>query len=412
MIPRRELMVLGAAVLAGVAIRLLYAIATGGDALAGDEIEYDVEGRFFADGKLFWSTTPSGVPHETIVKAPGYVVWVGVLYALSGSSPGFVMGVQAVVAGAASIALVWWLGRRLFGPVTGLIAAWIFAIYPYAWLFEVALLSESLAVPLTILTVIAFLEREPTPARAAGVGALMGVGMLVRPSALFLFGAIAAAWIIAAGWKRGTLMTALTVAVAALVVVPWTIRNAVVTDGGFVPVSAQDAALYGVFNDLSANDPHLPYAWRPINPRDAPLFGRTDLSELEWRRQLISNARGYIRDHPESVPKAFYWNGLTRLWDVRRPEHILAEAEPTGRPRSWSRIAMWMWWPLLGLALFALWRQRRRPALVVPLLLAALGASVVYTSDAETRYRAPLQPLVVVLAASVLAPLAARRAAP
>ena len=50
---------------------------------------------------------------------------------------------------------------------------------------------------------------------------------------------------------------------------------------------------------------------------------------------------------------------------------------------------------------------RRRPQLLVPILALALSASVVFASDAVTRYRAPLEPLIVVLAcsgASVLLP--------
>lgn len=46
----RELGLLCLAVGLGVAVRLTFVVATKGHVLAGDEIEYDIQGRFFADG--------------------------------------------------------------------------------------------------------------------------------------------------------------------------------------------------------------------------------------------------------------------------------------------------------------------------------------------------------------------------
>ena len=53
---------------------------------------------------------------------------------------------------------------------------------------------------------------------------------------------------------------------------------------------------------------------------------------------------------------------------------------------------------LLPLALIGLWRARRRHALVLGVLAIALGASIVFTVDAGTRYRATLEPLIAILA--------------
>ncbi len=69
------------------------------------------------------------------------------------------------------------------------------------------------------------------------------------------------------------------------------------------------------------------------------------------------------------------------------------------------------YWPLLVLALLGLalaWRQGRR-RLVLAVAALALATSIVYTTDAGTRYRAPLEPLIVVLATA--AAVSARREA-
>jgi hypothetical protein len=123
---------------------------------------------------------------------------------------------------------------------------------------------------------------------------------------------------------------------------------------------------------------------------------------------LRNRATDYIGAHPDSVPKAFFWNGLSRFWDVRRPARILAEAGPTGRSRTLTAIGIAMHYVLLPLALAGLWIMRRRRGLVLPLVTMALAASLVFTADATSRYRAPFEPVIVILALAGATPLSAR----
>ena len=57
---------------------------------------------------------------------------------------------------------------------------------------------------------------------------------------------------------------------------------------------------------------------------------------------------------------------------------------------------------MLPFALFALWRERRRRALVLPLLTAALALSMIYMADGGTRYRAPVEPVIALLATAAV----------
>lgn len=396
-VPRRELtLILGLAALA-LAIRLAVVILTTDQPLFGDELEYDREGRFIAAGQWFWSTTPYGVPHPSLWKTPGYPAFVGVLYGLLGSDPDRVLAVQSFI-GPINVLLTWALGRRLFGARVALAAAAIVAVNPFAWQFELKLAAESIVTPLTLIFFIGLLERPATAWRALGVGVLIGGTLLVRPGALYLVPAAAVAWVIAAGWRRGAMLTALTVVLAGLVVAPWTIRNHSVS-GVWVPFSVQDAALFGTFNDDAANDPKLPYAWRFRTQRDRDILRpKRPIPDARLRAILRERAFDYIREHPESVPQAFFWNGLTRLWDVRRPAHIAEEARITGRKRLPTVFAIALHFVLLPLALIGLWLARRRPAVVLPILAMALAASVVFTADGATRYRAPFEPIIAIVA--------------
>ncbi|HKP92106.1 MAG TPA: glycosyltransferase family 39 protein [Thermoleophilaceae bacterium] len=395
-ITRREARLLALLLVLGFALRVAFVVATHGHQLLGDELEYDSEGRFIADGHWFWTLAPTGVPHAGMWKVPVYPAFVGVLYKVLGEHPDRVLLVQTLI-GPVTIFLTWVLARRLFGTRAAFVAAALVAICPFAWQFEVRLLAESIVTPLTLLFMIVLVERPLTRRRVVLVGVVLGAIILTRPSAVYLVPVVAVAFVLAGGLRRGALSTAAALAVTVLVVAPWVVRNHSVS-GAWV-LSTQDVAPYGTFNDDSANDPETPYAWRIHNRRDARVLARArQLGELGLRNRLRHNTVEWIKDHPFSVVEAFYWNGLTRLWDVRRPHHPLNEARYSGRPRWFAAIGLATYWLALPFALFALWTLRRRVAVFLPFVVLALSASVVFSAEAETRYRAPFDPLVAVLA--------------
>ncbi|MDQ3609133.1 MAG: hypothetical protein M3459_09565, partial [Actinomycetota bacterium] len=179
------------------------------------------------------------------------------------------------------------------------------------------LFSESLAVPLTTGVLLLVLDRRPTRRVVVATGLLLGAAVLVRPSSLFLFPGVLVAWIAATGWRRGLATTAVATGIAVLCVAPWTVRNAVVGDG-FVPVSIQSAALYCTFNEVAARDEVFPYACQILTPGALEVL-QAPRSDVAFADALREQALDYIADNPLSVPQAFFWNGLSRLWDVRNP---------------------------------------------------------------------------------------------
>jgi 4-amino-4-deoxy-L-arabinose transferase-like glycosyltransferase len=391
---------------AGLAVRVIYVLATKDYALQGDQFEYNEIGRAAADGNWFWTPFPYGELHESVARPPGYMAWLGISYTVLGVSVTKALLLQSLI-GPFVIFMVWLLGRRLFDARVAVLAGTFAAFYPNMWQWETRLYSESLALPLGALLLLIVLERPVTKRVAVAAGATMGVSMLVRPTQVFFFALILAAFWIGTGFKRGVALTALSVGVAALLILPWTIRNYEASDH-FVPLSVQDAAVGGTFNQTAADDPVYPYAWRPTNPRDADITGfgaKRRLPDAELRDELQSRAFDFIKDNPDSVPKAFFWNGLTRTWDIRRPARILDEVKFEGRDRGVAKIGMVLYWVLLAGALTALWLQRRRRALVVPVLVGAAAMSVVFTVAAGTRYRLPFEPILVVLACSAFVAL-------
>ena len=200
------------------------------------------------------------------------------------------------------------------------------------------------------------MERRPTPGLAVAVGAVGGIGILIRPTSVFLFAGVLAAWVLAAGWQRGLGLTALSVAVGVLDVLPWTIRNYIVTDGDVIPISIQDGAIYGTFNEESADDPVYPYAWRAFLRDPPPVFEGPQVGDATFRSELQDCGLDYIGEHPLSVLEAFYWNGLSRFWDVRRPAYAVAEAAPEGRAHGVAIAGIAMYYVIGVAALVGLWR--------------------------------------------------------
>ncbi len=391
-------------------VRIASIVLTQGGQLAGDQPEYDAAARLFAEGHPFWGLAPTGEPHESLWKAPGYGLWLGLIYTVAGPSLAVVGVLQALVS-LFTVLLVWLLGRRLFNPGVGFAAALVAAVYPFIWIWVPTLYPETLAVPLAALIFYLALGRTPTVARGAGVGALVGAALLIRPTSGFLFLGVAAAWIVASGWRRGIAMTALGVLCAALVIAPWTIRNYAVS-GTFVPLSVQDAAVYGTFNPESAGDPVNPYAWRLVTEESREILSRRPLpSEVELRRELYDTAIEYVKAHPESIPATIFWNGIYRLWDLRPPALAMAEVPFEGRSPQGTVVGLGMYYVLLLLALIGIWQHRARREIWIPVLALAVGATIVFSVAAGTRYRATLEPLVVVLACAAAAGPLGRAAA-
>lgn len=401
---RREANILLGLILFGLALRIAYVLVTKGHTLQGDEISYDIEGRLAADGKWFYTDRPFGIVHEGMWKAPGYPALIGVVYSVLGTNVTRLLLVQTLI-GPVSIFLLWLLARRLFDRRLALVAAGVASFYPHLWQWEVRMYPDGLALPFALLVMILVLERPPTPRRAAVVGVVMAAGMLVRPTQFFLFALVAVAFWIGSGARRALLLTGLSVLVAATLIAPWTIRNYVVADD-FIPISMQDAAAYGTFNDDAKNDERLPWAWRPTTTRDRDLLDPSrPIPDGEWRSLIQERAYDYMKENPESVPQAFFWNGLVRTWDVWRPSNALLSVRFEGATYWIAAVGLGMWWVVLAAGLVALWRLRARRSLVLPLLAAALAASVVFTPVASTRYRLPMEAALLLLALTVLLPL-------
>ena len=104
---------------------------------------------------------------------------------------------------------------------------WVAAVWPGMWIYNGAVLSESVTVTLVAATLLAFYRfRERTSGlRAAVVGLMVALCALTRPELLILLVVFAPLWLPATSWARRLSLTVVFIASAAVLVGPWVGRN-------------------------------------------------------------------------------------------------------------------------------------------------------------------------------------------
>src|SRR5262249_35443752 len=152
-------------------------------------------------------------------------------------------------------------------------------------------------------------------------GILAGLGTLAHENAFVLAIPLAIGAAAAAGRttrRRATGALALLIAMA-LMILPWTIRNAVELHH-FVPVATETGiTLRGTYNPASADFHRLPYKWRfywSIPQDQAVKHKAFHKKEIELSQQLESRATHYIEHHP-AAPLTVFWSNLRRMFELR-----------------------------------------------------------------------------------------------
>ncbi|MFI5028408.1 MAG: hypothetical protein ACHQCF_05440 [Solirubrobacterales bacterium] len=262
---------LGVLTLAGLGLRVGYAVeqpyAQPPDARAYARIAESLERNGTFDAR------PAGVEHEvqpSSAYAPGLPLFLAAVYWLSGGPHLTLALILLALIGAAGVALTYLLGVRLSGQLAGLLGAGVMAFYPALLQYQGLLLTEPLAATLLVASLVSFLraaDKTPSPLPRPWVawalcGGLFGLLALVRPEYLAI--AILLPLLAAArdgrggGIRRAAALAGASLLATAIVLAPWTIRNAVVLER-FVPISTGGGkALYiGTYLGADGDGPKL-----------------------------------------------------------------------------------------------------------------------------------------------------------
>ena len=343
--------------------------------------------------------------------SPGLPLLAAGVYAVTGGVHERTARLLLALLGTLAVLFTYLIGRRLSGPGAGLIGAAAIAIYPALLEYQGMLMGEPLAGTLLSAAVLAVLWAGSSRARWLVPGALFGLLALVRPEYLgvaLLVSLVVFAKDIRAEWRRSLLRAALLLIGVAVVVVPWTVRNAIVLDR-LVPISTGGGQVLFAGTYLpSHGDPENVGA--EVVAHHPELFGPGAVQNLRLEQIL---ARLAAHRYPElESDKALSRMGREQLWnDIGEEplEYAGFVATKAGRiwshgPRDVMRQPIWelLHWALvafglIGLAVLAL-RRRWEALLLATIFVAITAISVLLV--ASPRRVLVMMPLVAALAGS------------
>lgn len=321
--------------------------------------------------------------------SPGVPLLVAALHELSGGPHERLARLVLALIGALAAPLAFLIGRRLAGPGAGLIGAGAVAIYPALLEYQGMTMGEPLAATLLAGAVLAILraaEGRARPFRWFLPGMLLGALTLVRPEYLGIAGLIAVVVAVRQGrdgWRRCGIEALVLVAGLAVVVLPWTARNAVALDR-FVPVSTgggqvlfagtylpSDGDPERVGREVLERHPELGRAL-PAEPRLEQILAALAAQRyprLETDRALARMGRDQLWDAVTEQPLDYAGFFAAKLWRVwgHGPREVMREP-------AWALLH----WLLVGFGLaglLVLARERRWEVLLLGVILLAIAAT-------------------------------------
>ncbi|KPL19005.1 MAG: hypothetical protein AMJ92_05430 [candidate division Zixibacteria bacterium SM23_81] len=351
-------------------------------------------------------------------RAPLYAYFLAGIYTLFGHSYLAARVVQFFI-GSLSVLLVYFLGKRTFGPAVGKIAAALACVNGAFIYFEGELLIPVLIVFLDLVLVLAVLSAQERPAwwRWLGCGAILGLSAIARPNVL-LFGAVLVPWVMMRLRRRGLSMKKSLVHISGLLlgtvltILPVTVRNCAVS-GDFVPIASQGGVNFFIGNNQQAD------GVTAIVPgtRDSWWGGYHDAialaEEAEGRSLKASEVSNYwfkrglkfVQDDPGAYLRlllkklALFWGGA----EISNNKNIYFYSSMTPLLAILIRpgpifCPFGILAPLALVGMLLAWRRKERKGQLLTVFVFSYMASVVLFF-VNARYRLPVIPFLLPFAA-------------
>ncbi len=366
---------------------------------------YDTVARNLASGHGFVLNNGE----QTAFWPPGYALALSFVYVLFGSGLTIAKLFNAVV-GALTVFPTYGIGAAVFGRRTGLIAALLLALCPGHIFWTPILFSEIMFTLLfsSIVWLLLVVSPESSwrrPLPLIGLGLAIGAATLVRAQASILLLVALAYWLLAAGgWRRQLSKLGIAFVAAAVLVLPWTVRNIVTLKSPVVLATNVGYDLYIGHSEPAAGRFRFPdELWAEFGePGTLTTEKELSLNSTGFRRALE-----FIAHHPEQEPwltvRKVYWlfhsDSDSLLWIESFDR---ARLVPQTRERMETMVDAYYYGmlalALVGMPLWASWRDRRRLLLLL-VLVPWFAVHAVFFG--EPRFHLPVLPIMMLLAATV-----------
>jgi len=356
-----------------------------------DSLEYVQWAQQILAGPFPWPVPP---PHGL-----GYPVFLAALLSASGGGFGLVRLVQAAI-GAGSCVLTAAVGGRAFGLQAGRAAGWLLAVYGPLVFVDVSLLGEGFLVALLLLSFWLAGGLGRPLLRGSAAGAVLGLAVLVRPTALALLPALILALLQRSPRERRSWAAVGLLGLALLAVTAPVVIKISRVNGAFVPVQG-----FGGFNFYLGNSPdgdglpssRLGSGWE-ARQNEAARAGVSGAAAQD--RYYFDKTLRQIRQRPWRylgllASKAFW---LTQAEEVRDSHSLYFFRSASRLLAVLPGFGLVFPFALCGLGLAAV----RRPLPLALFAWAAAFAAVTVLTVVGLRYRLPLIPALAVFAGLAL----------
>jgi 4-amino-4-deoxy-L-arabinose transferase-like glycosyltransferase len=408
---RRYRQILAVVVLVGLGIRMAWVLWVSREPqdIFLDPTRYLGYAREIAAGH---GMTEPLTGQATAYYPPGYPWFLGIVTWASKpftDQPWLVAGLVQAVLGAASIALVASVVRRLAGTTAAVVGAVVYACYPNLVFHTGALLGETLY-NFLFLAFLALLLSRPWDAsfgrlRLVGCGVLLGLAVMVRPISLAVVPVVVLCWL----WRRKDVRvtarwTGLLLVGVLACIVPWTVRNELRLHA-LVPISTNtgDNLCIGHADGASgAFEADLPAC------RTDYEFSDGIPAELGSDKAKRSAALRGIADNLDREPWLL-WRRTYFMW-VRDGDHDALFAVQEYRHDRWMSTTtearlIWIadryYWLVVAAGLVGLVQlvRRREPEAAALVGATVMTAAVPLMFFGDQRFKVPVIPLLIIAAA-------------
>lgn len=331
-------------------------------------------------------------------RPPVFPLLMAGLISVFGKGWGAIKAVLALC-GAGTSVMTAYLGRRMFNARVGLLAALVTALNP-SLIFSSGWPEPSCLIALLLVTgcVAMFRARDGDLKDAAAAGGLMGFTVLAKTFYL-TWPVYATIWLLlqrdALGRKlqKAAVIWAVTLAVAS----PWMVRNYMVFHTPRI-ATTDTSLVFWAANAKSWLD--TPVLEQKLPPKEFherfEEFGH--LSEIERDKWFLNDAMKTVRENKG----AYVSRVFERIWLIWKPFPYVPKWGAL--PAAKFAFMLVTFGPILGFFLASVWllrRQWRKFALSYLLILGVTGSLALV--HGVSRYRVPLEPLLIVQGAYAMA---------
>lgn len=376
-----------AAFLFALALRLAYVLPLSPDKLSPDASSWMDIALGIAQGSGFGGTT----------RAPGFAFFLAGIFSVFGKSVAAVRVLQAVL-GAFTCVLVYKTGKRLFSEGAGRIAAVLLSFYPYLLAYTGDVISETFLTFMIAAAVFCTVKtsQEPGWKNIVVTGILYGLTGLTKSTTLPFF-LLACAWL---WWNTKSFRTGFLAGLCTLaVIVPWSFRNYFHYDKSYImPVNTPWCQLYGSSCDTAfwsetmgeLDKPQSAELTEPAIPRDWPYLLTLPIPE----RDKICRKKAF--DWISANPDKFLALCCLRFRHFWRLYPMMAY--PWQKYAAMATSGLYIPLAFIGFALSI--RQFRKTSLLMALFASYTFVHLFFV--VVMRYRVPIDPFIIIMAAYTL----------